>query len=83
MKKVIHRGKRNKSLSEVKSVENISKNHQSFSEISPMQMEVLPSEKLQNHAYEYQTRLGLKEDNPLSQEKIHIQQNLKKDLKYL
>ena len=41
--KVIHRGKRNKTLSEVKPVENISRNLQSFLEISPMQTEVLPS----------------------------------------
>ena len=33
-KKVIHRGKRSKSLSEVKLVKNISKNPQSFLEIS-------------------------------------------------
>ena len=37
MKKVIDRGKRSKTLSEVKPVENISKNLQSFLEISPMQ----------------------------------------------
>ena len=34
--KVIDRGKRSKTLSEVKPVENISKNLQSFLEISPM-----------------------------------------------
>ena len=34
MKKVIERGKRSKKLSEVKLVENISKNPQSFLEIS-------------------------------------------------
>ena len=51
-KKVINRGKRSKTLSEVKSVENISKNPQSFLQISPMQKEVLPSHKLQDHAYE-------------------------------
>ena len=38
--------------SEVKPVENISKNLQSFLEISPMQKEVL-LHKLQDHAYEY------------------------------
>ena len=53
MKKVIDRGKRSKILSEVKPVENISKNPQSFLEISPVQKEVLPSHKLQDHAYEY------------------------------
>ena len=36
-KKVIDRGKRNKTLSEVKPVKNISKNPQSFFEISLMQ----------------------------------------------
>ena len=41
MKKVIGRGKRSKTLSEVKPVENISKNLQSFLEKSPMQKEVL------------------------------------------
>ena len=45
--------KESKTLSEVKPVENISKNLQSFLEISPMQKEVLPSDKLQDHAYEY------------------------------
>ena len=46
MKKVIDRGKRSKSLNEVKPVENISKNLQSFLEISPVQKEDLPSHKL-------------------------------------
>ena len=45
--------KRSKTLSEVEPVENISRNLQSFLEISPMQKEVLPSDKLQDHAYEY------------------------------
>ena len=53
MKKVIDRGKRSKTLSEVKQVENISKNLQSFLEISPVQKEDPPSRKLQDHAYEY------------------------------
>ena len=52
-KKVIDRGKRSKTLSEVKQVENIRKNMRSFLEISPMQKEDLPSHKLQDHAYEY------------------------------
>ena len=39
MKKVIDRGKRSKMLSKVMQVENISKNLQSFPEISPMQKE--------------------------------------------
>ena len=45
-KKVIDRGKRRKTLSEVKPAENISKNLQGFLEISPVQKEVLPSQKL-------------------------------------
>ena len=49
---VIDRGKRSKTLSEVKPVENISKNLESFLEISLVQKEVLPSHKLQDHAYE-------------------------------
>ena len=52
MKKVIDRGKRSQTLSEVEQVENISKNLQSFLEISPVQKEVLPSHKLQGNAYE-------------------------------
>ena len=40
IKKVIDRGKRSKTLCEVKPVENISKNPQSFLEISPMQKEL-------------------------------------------
>ena len=53
MKKVIDRGKTSKTLNEVKPVKNISKNLQSFLEISPVQKEVLLSHKLQDHAYEY------------------------------
>ena len=45
-----HSGKRSKTLSEVKSVEKISKNLQSYMQISPMQKEVLPSHKMQYHA---------------------------------
>ena len=52
MKKVIDRGKRSKTLSEVKLIENISKNPQSFLEISPVQKEALLSHKLQDHVYE-------------------------------
>ena len=52
MKKVIGRGKRSKTLSEVKLVKNIIKNPQSFLEASPMQKEVLLSHKLQDHVYE-------------------------------
>ena len=50
-KKVVYRGKRSKTLSEVKPVKNISKNLQSFLEISPMQKEVLLSHNLQDQAY--------------------------------
>ena len=46
---MIDRGKRSKTLSEVKPVENISKNLQSFLEISLVQKEVLLSHKLQDH----------------------------------
>ena len=53
MKKVIDRRKRSKTLSEVKSVENIRKNLQSFLEISLVQKEALLSHKLEDHAYEY------------------------------
>ena len=53
MKKVINRVKRSKTLSEIKQFENISKNLQSFLELSPVQKELLPSHKLRNHAYEY------------------------------
>ena len=49
--KVIDRGK-SKTLSEVKLVENRSKNPQNFLEISPVQHEALLSHKLQDHAYE-------------------------------
>ena len=51
-KKVIDRGKRSKTLSEVKLMENISKNPQSFLEISLVQEEALLSQKLQDYAYE-------------------------------
>ena len=52
-KKVIDRGKRSKTLSEEKPVENINKNLQSFLEIRPMQKEVLLSHKLRDQAYEH------------------------------
>ena len=45
MMKVINRGKRSNTLSEVKSVKNVSL------VISPVQREVLPLYKLQDHAY--------------------------------
>ena len=50
---VIDRGKRSRTLIEVKPVENIGKNLQSFLEISTVQKEVLFSHKLRDHAYEY------------------------------
>ena len=46
MKKLINRGKRSKTLSEVKPVESIAKYLQSFLVTSSMQKEVLPSHKL-------------------------------------
>ena len=46
MEKVINRGKRSLTLSEIKPAKNISKNLQSFLEVSPMQKEVLHSHKL-------------------------------------
>ena len=52
MKKVIDREKKCKTLSEVKPVENISKNPESFLEISRMQKEVLTSHRLRDHAYD-------------------------------
>ena len=52
VKKVIDRGKRSKMLSEVKLVENLSKNPENFLEIHPVQKEILLSHKLQDHAYE-------------------------------
>ena len=52
MKKVINRGKISKTVSEVKPVENIIKNLQSFLEISPVQKEVLLPHKLRDCTYE-------------------------------
>ena len=43
---------KNKTLSEVKPVENISENLKSFQEIGAVQKKVLPSNKLQDHPYE-------------------------------
>ena len=48
----VDRRKRRKTVSEVKRVENINRNPQSFLEISPTQKYILPSHKLQDHAYE-------------------------------
>ena len=52
MKKMMDRGKRSKTLSEVKPAEKISKNPQSFLEGSPVKKEVLLSHKLQDREYE-------------------------------
>ena len=60
---MIDRGRRSKTLSKVKPVENLSKNLQSFPEISPVQKGVLLSHNLRDHAYEYQNPFRLKEDN--------------------
>ena len=60
---MINRGKRSKTLSEVKPVENINKNLQSFLEIRPVQKEVLLPNKLRDRAYECQNPFELKEDN--------------------
>ena len=53
LKKVTDRGKRSKTLREVKPVENRNKNLQSFLQISTVQKEVLLLHKLQDHVYEY------------------------------
>ena len=50
---MIDKGKRSRTMSEVKPVENISKNLQSFLDKSPMQREVLISHKLRDHVDEY------------------------------
>ena len=47
---MIDRGRRSKTLSEVRPVKTISKNLQGFLEISPLQKEVLPSLKLRDDA---------------------------------
>ena len=75
LKKVINRGKRSKTLSEVKPVENKNKNLQSFPEISHMQKEVFLSHKLRDHAYEYQNPFELKKDN-------HSQRNCQNELSH-
>ena len=63
MKKVTDRGQGSHTLSEVKPVEIISQNLQSFLGISPAQNEVFLSHKLQDHAYEQNNLFKLKEDN--------------------
>ena len=85
----INRGKRSKTVSEVKPVGNINENLQCFLEISPSQREVLPSHKLRDHAYEYQNPFALQEDNlsqrnwqnQLShQDLLHIEQECQESL---
>ena len=49
---MINRGRRSKTLGEVKLVKNVSENLQCFLDISAVQKEVPPSHKLQDHAYE-------------------------------
>ena len=48
----INRGKTTNRLNEVEPVENVNNNLQSYLEVSPRLKEVLPSHKLQDHAYE-------------------------------
>ena len=50
---MIDREERSKTPSEVKPVENITINLQSFLDISPVQKIPLPLHKLRDHAYEY------------------------------
>ena len=56
---MIYRGKRGKTLSEVKPVENINNNLQIFLEISLVKNEVLLSHKLRDHGYVYQNPFKL------------------------
>ena len=49
-KMIINRGKRSKTPNEVKPVENVSKNPESFVKISPVQKEVPHLHKLQDSA---------------------------------
>ena len=80
-KKVIDRGKRTKTLTEVMPVQNISKNLQSFLEITPVQKEVLLSQKLEDHdAYEDNTsRINCR--NQLSHPSLsHIEQECQESL---
>ena len=55
---MIDRGKISKTLSDIKPIEIINKNPQSFLELSLVQKEDLPSHKLGDHAYEYQNQLS-------------------------
>ena len=49
-RKKIYKGKRSKTMSEIKPVKNRGKNLQSFPEISPVQKEALTLHKLRDHA---------------------------------
>ena len=69
MKNMIQKGKRSKTLSEVKLFEKTLK---SFLEISHVQRDILPSYKLQDHEY-YKNTFGLKEYNPSHREIARIQ----------
>ena len=51
MMKAINRGKRSKTMNDVKPVENKNNNPEIFLEISPVQKKISPSHKLQHHAY--------------------------------
>ena len=51
-KETINKRKISKTLNELKLVKNINKNSESFLEVSPVQKQVPPSHKLQNHVYE-------------------------------
>ena len=63
MKKVTNRGKRSKTVGEVKPVGNIRKELQSFLETSPMQKEVFSSYKLQDVHMSRRKYIRLKEDH--------------------
>ena len=51
-KETINKRKISKTLNELKLVKNINKNSESFLEVSPVQKQVTPSHKLQDHVYE-------------------------------
>ena len=64
---MIDRGKGSKRSDKVKPVKNISKNPQSFLEISLVQKEGFPSHKMQDHVYEKHNPLELKKNHPLQE----------------
>ena len=49
MKREIDKGKRSKTLNEVKPAKNIIMNPQSFPQVNLIQEEIFPSHKLQDH----------------------------------